>query len=468
MFGEKKKSNDLISSISKMEDVDYSAKPIYKEIYERLCKGRKTFDGLYEMDMDSIAQISNLDLEIKFYMNELINISDSISEAAKEIYSASGDTTNVVSVVAGRHEDLTTTIITVSEASGDVYDKINASQKELDDIRSLSESTIKESKEMHDDMNKLSDIITRMNEVISGINAISAQTNLLSLNASIEAARAGEAGKGFAVVADEIRSLADDTKGLTDTMGHFVEDVQNASQKSVISVGKAIESLGMVNEKINDVWGMNEINQKHIADINDKIENLAAVSEEISSSMNEIEAKAGEIENFCNNLNTDVDGLVRIGNSCTKAVKPINEIETGVDNILKEMGKMSLDPFYGLSTDDVARYVNNAIEAHRIWIDKLKNIVDTKMIVPFQVDGNKCKFGHFYNSFEFYGKSSNTSWTKIGEMHKKLHGMGKDIISCLFDEKYSEAESKFREAKSISEELMGMLRDFSNKIKNFK
>ena len=194
MFGEKKKSNDLISSISKMEDVDYSAKPIYKEIYERLCKGRKTFDGLYEMDMDSIAQISNLDLEIKFYMNELINISDSISEAAKEIYSASGDTTNVVSVVAGRHEDLTTTIITVSEASGDVYDKINASQKELDDIRSLSESTIKESKEMHDDMNKLSDIITRMNEVISGINAISAQTNLLSLNASIEAARAGEAG----------------------------------------------------------------------------------------------------------------------------------------------------------------------------------------------------------------------------------------------------------------------------------
>ena len=251
-------------------------------------------------------------------------------------------------------------------------------------------------------------------------------------------------------------------------MGHFVEDVQNASQKSVISVGKAIESLGMVNEKINDVWGMNEINQKHIADINDKIENLAAVSEEISSSMNEIEAKAGEIENFCNNLNTDVDGLVRIGNSCTKAVKPINEIETGVDNILKEMGKMSLDPFYGLSTDDVARYVNNAIEAHRIWIDKLKNIVDSKMIVPFQVDGNKCKFGHFYNSFEFYGKSSNTSWTKIGEMHKKLHGMGKDIISCLFDEKYSEAESKFREAKSISEELMGMLRDFSNKIKNFK
>lgn len=46
--------------------------------------------------------------------------------------------------------------------------------------------------------------------------AIASQTNLLALNASIEAARSGEAGKGFAVVAQEVKTLATQTRDLSE------------------------------------------------------------------------------------------------------------------------------------------------------------------------------------------------------------------------------------------------------------
>ena len=125
-------------------------------------------------------------------------------------------------------------------------------------------------------MDQLSNIIQSMNEVIGAIHNISSQTNLLSLNASIEAARSGEAGRGFAVVADEIRALADETKNLTDNMGQFVASIQSAAQASNASVDTAINSLSEVNEKIKEVWSLNEENQSHIAGITDSISNLAA------------------------------------------------------------------------------------------------------------------------------------------------------------------------------------------------
>ena len=104
-------------------------------------------------------------------------------------------------------EQLTNTIIRVSEETEEVYQKIEKGQQELTAIRDLSSQAIEVSKEMRKDMDELLDVINNMNEVIAGIESISMQTNLLALNASIEAARAGRAGRGFAVVADEIRAF---------------------------------------------------------------------------------------------------------------------------------------------------------------------------------------------------------------------------------------------------------------------
>lgn len=454
----------ILDSLSKMEKVNYSLFPEVSEIHNRLIGGRDAFSEIYNLNVNAVAEISALDLEIKFYTDQLMKIAESVADATNSIYGAATESTEVAGIVAERHEDLTTTIITVSEESTNVYQKIDTSQQGLTAIRKLSENTIEISQKMHNDMDQLTEIINSMNEVIGSINAISTQTNLLSLNASIEAARAGEAGRGFAVVADEIRSLADETKGLTDNMGQFVVRVQQATEESANSVERAIASLEEVNSRINEVWALNEENQQHMAGITDSIGNLAAVSEEISSSVNEIESKAAEIEAECATLKSNTDGLKGIGNNCTEAIKPLANIEKGADHVLAKMGRMASDAFYALNQKELQEYLDMAIQTHKNWVDKLGSIIENRTIIPFQVDGTKCKFGHFHMSIQPCDPAMKQVWDEIGKEHENLHKMGSQVIKAMFDDDCARASQIYDEAKALSQKLVARLEQFRNAI----
>ncbi len=447
-----------VTSLSHLEEADYeSIHKDLKDMYSRLQKGRQAFATVYELNVNAVDKVSAMDMEIKFYIKQLLEIAQSVSDSSNDIYHAAADATSVASIVSSRHEDLTNTILEVSEESANVLNKIETGQNELTDIRNLSNQTIKASETMSEDMDNLSGVIGEMTKVIEGINAISSQTNLLSLNASIEAARAGEAGRGFAVVADEIRSLADETKTLTTTMSEFVEGVRSASSKSVESVEQAIVSLKTVNDKITDVWKLNEESEKHVAAITDSISNLAAVSEEISSSMNEIEARSCEIEDSCKVLSSDAQMLNEIGQNSANALKPLEAIEGHVDDLLKKMGKMTNDPFYALSKDELCSYLYAAMSSHKAWIERLKKIVETGVIVPFQLDGNKCHFGHFYNSIEPPTPEMKSIWAKIGADHRDLHHSGTDILTAVIDGNTERAEQLLKAAEKESDELIDLL-----------
>lgn len=460
----RKTNEKLVHALSEMKDIEYGVDSEIDNIHQRLKKGRDTFAKIYDLDVNVVAEISALDLEIKFYIKQLMEIAGSVAEATKSIHSASADSTEVAAVVAERHEDLTNTIINVSEQSNSVYEKIDSSQQSLTEIRKLSENTIEVSEKMQSDMNQLSEIINHMNEVIVAINAISSQTNLLSLNASIEAARAGEAGRGFAVVADEIRSLADETKKLTDDMGSFVASVQSAAEESVNSVAGAIVSLEEVNTRIKEVWSLNEENQSHLAGITESISNLAAVSEEISSSMNEIEARSSEIEESCQILQEDTGKLKDVGDNCSVSIKPIEAVEKKMDDVLVQMGAMSSDVFYAFSQKELTEQIDTAIQAHKNWVQKLETIIESQSIIPFQVDGNKCKFGHFFNSINPDNSAMKKVWNEIGEKHKNLHKMGAQVISAMFDEDYGKAKSIYKDVVSLSQDLMNQLEHIGSQI----
>ena len=454
----------LISSLAKLESTDYTGSPETEEIYRRLVNGRKAFADIYELNVNAVSEISALDLEIKFYTEKLRKIVQSVSNATKNIHRAASESAEVSGIVADRHEDLTNTIITVSKESSNVYQKIDSSQQSLTEIRQLSENTITVSQKMQSDMNQLSEIIQHMNEVIGAIQNISSQTNLLSLNASIEAARSGEAGRGFAVVADEIRNLAEETKTLTNNMSQFVASVQHAAETSAASVDSAIVSLEEVNDKIKNVWTLNEENQSHIAEITDSISSLAAVSEEISSSMNEIQSSASDIENSCAVLKEDTGSLQQIGDDCSNAIKPIDNIEQRMDGILSQMGKMSRDSFYALSRQELTEYVDGAISAHRSWIEKLGNIINSHTIIPFQVDDTKCRFGHFYYSIVPPVPEIKALWDEIGLDHKKLHQLGAKVLSFMFDDNIRSANDTYKDAVAISEKLIAKLEKIKTMI----
>ena len=449
------KQKSLLLSLSELAEADYGKRsPELELVYRRLMTGRNQFEEVMANILDSVMQISSLDLSLTHYSEILQNVSDSVSDATELIHRASSEADSISKMVSVQHEELTKTIIEVSEKSNAVYQSIDESQEELTATKGLSENTIGVSKEMQQDMNQLSEVIGQMNHVIAGINSISSQTNLLALNASIEAARAGDAGKGFAVVAEEIRLLADETKNLTASMGRFVLDILNASAKSVKSVDNTIQSLETVTQKINHVWELNEDNRQYIEKISNNISSLAGLSEEISSSIIELESHSANINSQCGVLHEDTDRLREHGKNIDNVAKPLGMIETTLEDSVKAMGIMAKDAFYKLDEENFAGYIEKAITAHRNWLGNLRRIVKEKTILPLQVNDRKCGFGHFYYAIEPTNPEVLKLWKELGEKHKKFHAYGKKAIDALLDGDYEGAENVCKEASQYSEILI--------------
>ncbi len=451
----KPKSKSLLLSMSELTEADYGKKSAeLEQIYRRLLTGRSEFEEVMAGLLDSLMQISSLDLSLNHYSEILQKVSDSVSNATELIHRAANEAASISNTVSVQHEELTNTIIAISEESNTVYQRIDESQKELSDTRELSHNTIGASREMQQDMNRLSEVISRINQVISGIISISSQTNLLALNASIEAARAGDAGRGFAVVADEIRQLADETKKLTSSMGSFVTDIQTASAKSVESVDNTIGSLETVIQKISHVWELNEDNRRNLEEITNSISSLAGLSEEISSSIIELESRSADINSQCGVLHEDTVRLQEHGKGIDQVARPLGNIESSLDDAVKIMGNMTKDAFYRLEDQNFAGYIEKAITAHKNWLGNLERIVRERTILPLQVNDRKCGFGHFYYAIEPAKPEAMQLWKELGEKHKKFHTFGKQAIDALFNGDYSRAETIFQEASGYSETLI--------------
>ncbi len=428
----------LMKAVSELKQADYSREPELGKIYDRLADGRKQFADVFDKNINAVMQISSLDLTMQYQTHKIIDISDKIAKATETTF---GTTT---SSTGNPQEELTNTIIHISEETDEVYKKIEEGQNELTSIKDLSAETLAASNEMQSDMDELIDLINHISSLLSGIDTISLQTNLLALNASVEAARAGEAGKGFAVVAGEIRELAEETQKLTKDMGTFVENMKHASKKSVQSSGSTIRSLSSMANKITNVWGLNDMSKRHVSQINDSISSMASVSEEISSSMTEMENQLLESTEFMRN----------VGRELKQATEPVVNIEETLDESIKKMGCMSKDSFYHMENTEFVKYMNTAISSHQTWLSNLKKITDSRNITPLQLDSTKCGFGHFYYAITPNIPGVLPIWKELGDKHKKFHTYGRIIINAIKNKDYGKAAQVYREAETYSRELI--------------
>lgn len=428
----------LMRAVSELKETDYSKEPELNKIYRRLLNGRKQFAEVFEKNIKAVMQISSLDLTMQHQTEKIMDISNRVTKATETIFGSTGSSSN------SQHEELTNTIIKVSEKTDDVYRKIEAGQSELTTIRELSDQTIAVSHEMQKDMDELINIINHISTVIAGIGSISMQTNLLALNASVEAARAGEAGRGFAVVADEIRELAEETQKMTKSMEAFVGDMKNASQKSVKSSTNTIDSLTSMTDRIKNVWELNDESQRYVSHINESISSIAAVSEEISSSMTEMENQLKDSSSF----------MRQVGEDLLQATKPVVDIEKTLDATVKQMGDMTNDAFFHLENQEFAQYMKNAISSHHTWLGNLKKMVDSQTITPLQLDSSKCGFGHFYYAMTPNIPGVLPIWEGLGAKHQKFHRYGAAVMNAISSGDYTEAERIYYEAENYSRGLI--------------
>ena len=254
------------------------------------------------------------------------------------------------SSAASQAEAVATTIMEISSGAEASAMAIQETAEAIEDVRMLAaevsthaEDSSVQSKEMLDELGRMTDVFRSLVEgirdmsnqseqslgtirtldqnaqqignIVQLVGNIAGQTNLLALNASIEAARAGEHGKGFAVVAEEVRVLADESAKAVHSIDELVKMIQSDVSKVVKEIEEQVETASMeadradatstnvqsMSEKVNgmadSVVRISQLVENQLANIETtarQSQEVAAIAEETSAGAEEVRAATEE------------------------------------------------------------------------------------------------------------------------------------------------------------------------------
>ena len=155
-----KRKTVLMKAISELKQADYSREPELGNMYNRLSNGRNQFAEVFDKNINAVMQISSLDLTLHHQTQKIVDLSNKIAKATETIFGATSGSSN------NPQEELTNTIIQISEKTDEVYKKIEEGQEELTSIKELSDRTLHASGEMQSDMDELMDIINHISSIL--------------------------------------------------------------------------------------------------------------------------------------------------------------------------------------------------------------------------------------------------------------------------------------------------------------
>ncbi len=310
------------------------------------------FNKLLEEIKLIFRDIRNLSGDVFSFSKEMANTTTSFSENAQNQAASAEEITATIEQIAatmksvrGYSDDQFDGMGILIERIRNMSSIIDSMKKKISDMGDLIASITEYAKtgenylnRMNASMVKISGSSTEMNNIIQIINEISEQINLLSLNAAIEAARAGESGRGFAVVADAISSLADRTSASVNDISKLL----NINDKEIISgktnvemtvntIGKILQWINSVSEKMADIMGHTDLQMKGSSDISEQAEKVIKRSEEIKIATQEQELATDEIVKSVSNINlvtqSNVSGAEEIAGNISSFVSMAEELD---------------------------------------------------------------------------------------------------------------------------------------------
>ncbi|MDE7028711.1 MAG: methyl-accepting chemotaxis protein [Lachnospiraceae bacterium] len=272
---------------------------------------------------DSAGALAEHTTQIKRSSDEISTTMNDLSNAAM---SQAGDATTSANEVAKLDGLIVQNIADTENLRGNANEMDRVKDSGLAAIRDLMEKTAKSRESIaivREAMQQNNEQAQKIEATSQKINDIADQTNLLSLNAAIEAARAGDAGRGFAVVAEEIRSLAEETNGLTNEIGIIIqellektadatrnmESMERIFQEQESSVGDTKENFVQIEQCLESVQSSvktlyesstNMTGSKQI--IVEMIDGISAASEENAAGSEEVLAAVETQDSFIANI----------------------------------------------------------------------------------------------------------------------------------------------------------------------
>jgi methyl-accepting chemotaxis protein len=199
------------------------------------------------------AELARLQRErqvVETFQGKMVGLADSfvrssseVSDAAQSLSATAEETSRQAMVVSGAAEEAAVNVQTVAAATEEMSASVSEINGQVTRAAQVASEAAEEIGKTEVEIRALSEAAAGIGAVVSLINDIAAQTNLLALNATIEAARAGESGKGFAVVASEVKTLASQTARATQDIGGRVEQIQDATRRTVESIEKIVATI---------------------------------------------------------------------------------------------------------------------------------------------------------------------------------------------------------------------------------
>lgn len=248
--------------------------------------------------VEAETHIRELSEHVASIASELGNIAEGNNNNADSIEKQTVMTENIQNMIF-ETKRMSDEMLALAQQSEEA---VRDGQRSVDSLQTQAYRTREANEQVVASVAELISNAKAVDEITKQIFTISSQTNLLALNASIESARAGEAGKGFAVVAEEIRSLADETRKLTESIQSIVAELQKNADTAKDTVDNVITAANMQHELISNAsvqFGEigNSMGGLHtnVQTIYKKIEEIMESNHVIVDSINHISAVSQEV-----------------------------------------------------------------------------------------------------------------------------------------------------------------------------
>jgi methyl-accepting chemotaxis protein len=267
---------------------------------------------------DLSAAFGSMLESIKLQINQMLQTTDVLKEAAQQIRTTVSEVASGAAQVAGSVSQTAATVEEVRQSAKVSGDKA----KKLAEIartalgasiegREATDGTIQGMQTIRHQVELVGETVTKLGEqsmsieqIVATVQDLADQSKLLAVNASIEAARAGDMGKGFSVVAHEIKSLADQSRQATRQIGDILKNTQKW-------IGAVVTSMKQVDAAVEAGIGQSSKSGEAIAILNQSVEMsskeatfIETSSSQQSGSMDQVSIAMVSIEEAMNqNLN---------------------------------------------------------------------------------------------------------------------------------------------------------------------
>jgi len=252
-------------------------------------KERSAQDELMHALSDMVRKLVDVVRNVKAAADNVASGSAELSATAQQMSQGATEQAASAEEVSSSMEEMSSSI----KQNAD-----NSSQTEKIAIKSASDAKIG-GKAVAETVGAMKEIATK----ITIIEEIARQTNLLALNAAIEAARAGEHGKGFAVVAAEVRKLAERSQKAAGEIGSLSAKSVEVAEEAGEMLDMMLPDIQKTAELVQEISASSKEQDAGAVQINQAVQQLdsviqqnASASEQMASTSEELSSQAEQLQ----------------------------------------------------------------------------------------------------------------------------------------------------------------------------